>query len=155
MKQEVRKILGILALAFSIMFFALGMYFPILSTHTKVVFKFGYEEINIFRSVVMFFESRDYFFALIILMFTFILPIVEYASLIIRVFKNKTSKELQNRDKWNMLDVFLVALLLLNFKMTSNIIVMELKIGTTFIALAVIFRIMTIILLTKNKTEKV
>jgi uncharacterized paraquat-inducible protein A len=131
------------------------MYFPILATHTKVVFKFGYEEINIFDSVKMFFDSRDYFLAAVILLFTFIMPIVKYIKLIIRILKNKTSQILQNLDKWNMLDVFLVALLLLNFKMQSNIMIMELKIGTTFIVLAVIFRILTIILITNNKSEKI
>ncbi|MDR0294940.1 MAG: paraquat-inducible protein A [Prevotellaceae bacterium] len=47
----------------------------------------------------------------------FILPVFKYIELIIRVSKNKTSKILQNLDKWNMLDVFLVALLILNFKL--------------------------------------
>ena len=48
-------------------------------------------------------------------------------------------------DKWNMLDVFLVALLLLNFKMNGAIMAMDLEIGTTFIALAVLTRMFTII----------
>jgi len=49
-----------------------------------------------------------------------------------------------------MLDVFLVALLLLNFKMDSNIIVMKLKIGTNFIALAVILRMLSSYLIDKH-----
>jgi uncharacterized paraquat-inducible protein A len=136
-----------MSLALSIVFFALGMYFPLLSTHKQVVFAFGYKEINIFRSITLFFESREYFLAGVILVFTIILPVTEYIGLIIRIFKNKVLKILQHLDKWNMLDVFLVALLLLNFKMNSNIIVMHLKIGTTFIALAVIFRILTVVLI--------
>jgi uncharacterized paraquat-inducible protein A len=153
MTQEIRKIPGIFSLAFSIAFFALGMYFPILSTHTKVVFAFGYKEINIFDSVKMFFVDREYFLAAVILLFTFIMPLAKYIELIIRILKNTSSKTLQNLDKWNMLDVFLVALLLLNFKMQSKIMVMELKIGTTFIALAVIFRILTIILITNKENN--
>lgn len=141
-----------MSLTLSIAFFVLGMYFPILSTHTKIVFKFDYEEINIFDSVKMFSESKDYFLAGVILIFTFIIPLVKYIELIIRILRNRTSKTLQYWDKWNMLDVFLVALLLLNFKMQSKVMVMDLKIGTTFIALSVIFRILTINL-TTNKPE--
>jgi uncharacterized paraquat-inducible protein A len=152
MMRKTRKILGMFALTISIVFFALGMYFPILSTHTRVVFRFGYEELNIFRSVAMFFEYKEYFLAAVILIFTFVMPVLKYVELVIRYLKGTASKMLQNLDKWNMLDVFLVALLLLNFKMNSGIIVMQLKIGTTFIALAVIFRIVTICLIT-NKTE--
>jgi uncharacterized paraquat-inducible protein A len=149
---KTRKTLSIMSLTLSIAFFVLGMYFPILSTHTKIVFKFDYEEINIFDSVKMFSESKDYFLAGVILIFTFIIPLVKYIELIIRILRNRTSKTLQYWDKWNMLDVFLVALLLLNFKMQSKVMVMDLKIGTTFIALSVIFRILTINL-TTNKPE--
>jgi uncharacterized paraquat-inducible protein A len=150
MTQETRKIFGIFTLAFSIAFFALGMYFPILSTHTKVVFKFGYEEINIFDSIKMFFADREYFLAAVILVFTFIMPLAKYVELIIRILRNTSSKTLQNLDKWNMLDVFLVALLLLNFKMQSKVMVMELKVGTTFIALAVMFRILAVTFITNE-----
>jgi uncharacterized paraquat-inducible protein A len=103
----------------------------------------------------MFFKNKEYFFASVILVFTFIMPVVEYINLIFRMAFNKESKMMQHLDKWNMIDVFLVALLILNFKMNSNIIVMELRMGTTFIALAVIFRILTISLITNNKIEKI
>ena len=46
-----------------------------------------------------------------------------------------------------MIDVFLVAMLLLNFKMNSRFIVMRLEMGTNFIALAVLTRLVTILLL--------
>jgi len=77
---------------------------------------------------------------------------MEYIRLIfITILNKKSNNKLRHLDKWNMLDVFLVALLLLNFKMNSNFIVMQLKIGTTFIALAVIFRILTISLVANNE----
>jgi paraquat-inducible protein A len=154
MTADTRKILGTMVLAFSIAFFALGMYFPLLSTHTQLVFKFGYKEITVFKSIRMFFESKEYFLAIVIFLFTFLMPILEFISLLVRIFWNKTNRLLQHFDKWNMLDVFLVALLLLNFKMQSNIMVMQLKTGATFIALSVIFRIITITLLNSPKIKK-
>jgi hypothetical protein len=49
-----------------------------------------------------------------------------------------------------MLDVFVVALLLLNFKMQDGWIVMDMSLGSLFIALAVITRMLTIIILAKS-----
>ncbi|MDR2129746.1 MAG: paraquat-inducible protein A [Odoribacteraceae bacterium] len=154
MTRETKKTLGLFAFALSVAFFALGMYFPLLSTHKQIVFKFGYEEITVFDSVQLFFTEREYFLAIVILLFTFIIPVLKYVELTIRISRGKTSKTLQNLDKWNMLDVFLVALLLVNFKIQSNIMVMQLKIGTTFIALAVIFRILTITCIANDNKPK-
>ena len=154
MTQETGKIIGIIALTLSITFFALGMYFPLLSTHTQIIWRFRYEEITVFKSVQLFYESKEYFLATVILLFTFFVPVVEFSALTVRIFHNKTNHFLQHLDKWNMLDVFLVALLLLNFKMQSNIIVMRLKTGTTFVALSVIFRILAVIFIASDNKIK-
>jgi len=151
MTTKTKKVTGIATLTLSIVFFGLGIYFPLLSTHKQLIFKFSYQEINIFQSIAMFFESKEYFLGSVILVFTVVIPVIEYIRLIfITILNKKSSNKLRHIDKWNMLDVFLVALLLLNFKMNSNFLVMQLKIGTTFIALAVIFRILTISLVTNN-----
>ncbi|MDR1222570.1 MAG: paraquat-inducible protein A [Tannerella sp.] len=150
-----RKIISIITLALSILFFAMGVYFPLLSTKQQVLgVVLKYREVNLFDSIILFFGDREYLLAGIILIFTFLFPVLKYIELIIRTVLNKTNNVLQHLDKWNMLDVFLVALLLLNFKMNSSIIVMQLMAGTTFIALAVIFRILTISLLTNKSIEK-
>jgi uncharacterized paraquat-inducible protein A len=147
--MEIRQVTGISALALSILFFVLGVSFPLLSTKQKILgIVLDYQEVNLFDSIRMFYNDKEYLLAAVILVFTFIFPVFKYIELITRMILNKTSQALQNLDKWNMLDVFLVALLLLNFKISSNIIVMQLKVGTTFIALAVIFRILTITLTT-------
>ncbi len=153
MKVNAYKILASATLLISITFFILGMCFPILSTHTKLIVKFGYEEVNIFDSVRMFFESNEYFLGIIILLFTFVIPAVNSVLMMYRIISGKRPKHSLNLDKWNMLDVFIIALLLLNFKLQSNIMVMELKIGTTFIALSVIFRIITMILIERGRPE--
>ena len=148
-----RKAIGIVTLTLSILFFGLGVYFPLLSTKTQVLgINLNYQALNLFDSIRLFFKDKEYFLAGIILVFTFIIPATKYIELIFRTISNKeSSKATQHLDKWNMLDVFLVALLLLNFKMNSNFIVMELRMGTTFIALAVIFRILTITLIQNRK----
>ena len=138
-----------LILLISIVFFVLGLIYPLLSTKQQVLgIVLKYKEVRLFDSIRMFYESNDYLLSLIILLFTIVLPIIKFIELINRIHKfinipKKINNFLHFIDKWSMLDVFLVALLLLNFKMDSNIIVMKLKIGTTFIALSVIIRMLS------------
>ena len=102
---------------------------------------------TLFDSIKLFWESKEYLVALVILVFTFILPISKYFELGLRLITGKEYPVLHGVDKWNMIDVFLVAMLLLNFKMNSNFIVMRLENGTNFIALAVLTRLVTIALI--------
>ncbi len=136
--------LGTLFLSF--IAFWLGLWYPIISTKQHVFgFTLKYEEIRVTDSIKLFFESGDYLLAFIIAFFVVVMPIVKYVDLTGRLGllgkKWKLSKYLSAIDKWSMIDVFLVALLVLNYKMNSNIVVMKLKLGTTFIAVSVIFRI--------------
>lgn len=146
--MQKRLTLSLLLLT-SITFFVLGLIYPLLSTKQQVLgIVLKYKEVRLFDSIRMFYKSSDYLLALIIFLFTIVLPIIKFIELTNRVHKfinipKKTNAFLHLIDKWSMLDVFLVALLLLNFKMDSNIIVMKLKIGTTFIALSVIIRMLT------------
>ncbi len=152
------KLFIIFLLLSSISFFVLGLIYPILSTKKQVLgIVLNYQEVKLFDSVKMFYESNDYLLATIIFLFTIILPIIKFFELINRLlsfltFSKKTSRILHLLDKWSMLDVFLVALLLLNFKMDSNIIVMKLKLGTTLIAVSIILRMLSVTLMNyKNK----
>lgn len=130
-----------------------------LSTGYKV---FGHgvfmQDVNLLDSVVLFFESGDWFIAAIILLFTIVFPLLKYVEMGFRIFgkrkvasDSKWTKYVGSLDKWNMIDVFLVALLLLNFKMDYSIIKMELSLGATFVAIAVIMRIVTIIMIDRIK----
>ena len=155
--MKYRYICAGLMLLTSIIFFILGMYFPILTTKYSIWgMSFSEKAVNIFDSVILFFETKDYALAIVILLFTFIFPIVKYIELWIRLICDKlinslrTNIWLQNIDKWNMLDVFVVALLLLNFKLQDGVLTMDMSLGSLFIALAVITRMATIILLTNN-----
>ena len=142
-------------LAASIAFYVLGLIYPLMSTKYQVWgIPLKHQEVTLFDSVRMFWDSSEYLIASIILVFTFILPILKYIELALRVGTGRQFLKLQSVDKWNMIDVFLVALLLLNFKMNSRFIVMRLEWGTNFIALAVITRLVTILLLDGFGKEK-
>jgi len=94
------------SLFLSILFFVLGLVYPILSTKQSL-FGIGlkFQEVRLFDSVKMFFESGDYLLSGIIILFTIILPIVKFIELINRVFKfikfsKRTTNILHALDKW-------------------------------------------------------
>ena len=132
----------------SVLLFALGVSFPIMRTGYQI-FGIGLKnaEVNIFDSVALFYDSGDWFIATVILLFTFVLPATKYIELFVRLISRRFAANHLNIDKWNMIDVFLVALLLLNFKMNSSFVVMELEVGAVYIALAVITRIFAVMLI--------
>lgn len=141
-----RKALAAIVLAASVVLFILGLIFPLLATKKEL---FGllldYENIRLLDSVSIFMEEGDIFLGLVILVFTFIFPVLKYMDLGVRLIRYsvippKFSAILKFLDRWSMLDVFLVALLLLNAKMDSSIIVMDLKIGTTYLAISIVLR---------------
>ena len=143
-------------LAVSVTFYVLGLCYPLMSTKYQVFgFPLKHQEVTLFDSVRMFWESSEYLVASIILVFTFILPILKYVELALRLGTGRQFLKLQSVDKWNMIDVFLVAMLLLNFKMNSRFIVMQLEWGTNFIALAVLTRLVTILLVDRPFTNRV
>ena len=134
-------------LVVSVTFYVLGLVYPLMSTKYQVLgIQLRHQEVTLFDSVRMFWESSEYLVASIILMFTFILPVLKYIELGLRLATGRQFLRLQSVDKWNMIDVFLVAMLLLNFKMNSRFIVMRLEMGTNFIALAVLTRLAVILL---------
>ncbi len=152
-KDIIWKISVLIILIASIVCFGLGLYFPILSTHTKFIFEFGYTKVNIFDSIKLFFDTGEYFVGAIILLFTFIFPALNYIVLFIQVIVGKVFSYLPDLNKWNMLDVFVVALVLLNFKMqsASKIMIMQLQDGTTYIALAVVLRMIAVVLMSRRE----
>lgn len=154
------KYIAAVVLLGSVVLFVLGLVFPLLATKKEL---FGilldYQNIRLLDSVSIFIEGGDIFLGLVILMFTFIFPVLKYMDLGVRLIRYsaipaKLSSMLKLLDRWSMLDVFLVALLLLNAKMDSTIIVMDLKIGTTFLAISIVLRMIASELIVRGNTEK-
>ena len=151
---QTREYVAAAFLLASIVLYILGLSYPLMSTKSQVMgFQIRSQEVTLFDSVRMFWQSSDYLIAGIILVFTFIFPILKYIELVLRLATGKPFLKLQSVDKWNMIDVFLVAMLLLNFKMNSRFIVMRLEMGTNFIALAVLTRLATILLLDRTASR--
>ena len=150
---------AIITLFLSIVFFGLGVFSPLLSVSWQGCFGFGAYDSSIFGIIKKSFHFEDWFLAIVILVFTVVAPITRYVELTMRILQNKTKNILQSIYAWNILDVLLAALLFLNptkyIYSTTVSTVTGLKIGVIFILTAIMFRTLTMVLITKNKTDKV
>lgn len=144
-KYDDRKRLALILLMISLFFFGLGFLFPLLKTGYgigPVVLKAEY--IYLHSSFSYFFDKGELFIGLILLFFTIIFPIIKY----IFLFLTLSGKQLPNHrflstaleivNKWAMLDVFIVAVLLLNMKFDTTIIISDLQHGTTLFAISIV-----------------
>ena len=146
-----------MALTGSAIFYIMGLVYPIIFSKTAILgFTLEEEYMRLTDSIKFFWEQEDIFLAMVILVFTIVFPIVKYLDLSIRLIAPKALPRklvqiLKDLDKWSMLDVFLVALLILNFKFDTSMVKMELEVGTTFIALSVVLRMVASYLISRIK----
>ncbi|MGB0862879.1 MAG: paraquat-inducible protein A [Saprospiraceae bacterium] len=158
MKKISPKILPITLFTLSIGCFVLGLINPIL--HSSMFLGLKTQDIYLFGSVEYFYEEGEWFIGSILLIFTFIFPILKYivvfSKIIEKNFKGSRLLDvfIEIINKWAMLDVFVVALIIINMKMSSIIIVSKLQIGTTYFAASVIL-LMTCSLYLKYQTKQI
>ena len=137
----------------SVCFFILGLSTPIMATKKQLLgIVLDYQQIKLFDSVKIFYENGEFLLATIIFLFTIILPTFKFLEILNRALglirvPQRIDRLLHMLDKWSMLDVFLIALLLLNFKMNSTILVMQIKNGTLFLAIAILLRMLVSVIM--------
>lgn len=129
----------------SLLFFCLGFLYPILQTGFHVgPFTLKKEFIYLGTSFSYFFNNGEIFIGIILLLFTIIFPAAKYIFLFTTLYGKKTNHHpliiivLEIINKWAMLDVFVVAVLILNMKFDSKFIIAKLEIGTSLFAISVI-----------------
>lgn len=145
MKKISPKILPMSLFILSIGCFVLGLANPILRSSMFLGLKV--QDIYLFGSVEYFFAEGEWFIGSILLIFTFIFPILKYIIVFSKIIgKNFEGSRLLDIfieiiSKWAMLDVFVVALIIINMKMGSIIIVSKLQSGTGYFAASIILLI--------------
>ncbi len=125
----------------AIAFYFTGLFTPLYKSEHFIFFK---DEISLWNSIGSLFEYQETYLAILILVFTIILPVVKF--LLILAGLLLPSGDLVQRlnhwmsviSKWSMLDVFIVALLFLTLKFDSRIVKMELKSGIVWFSLSII-----------------
>lgn len=145
--MPVSKIIIVLLWMASVTFFVLGLTHPILETGLGFLYglvTINHEYIYLSGAFRYFFEKGEVFIGLLLLLFTIIMPILKYVFLLLAIFnvRFKTQKAfmivLDVVNKWSMLDVFVVALLILNMKFGSKVIISNLANGATYFAVSVV-----------------
>ena len=150
-----RKFIPVIIYLTSITFFILGLIHPIMGT--KLFLRIAREDVYLLGSVQTFFDQGEWFLGSIILVFTFILPIGKYIFLGLRLLgvvlpqQKAVSYGMEIINKWAMLDVFVVAVFILNLKFDSLIIVTSLKAGTTYFALSILLLMTCSFILSKQE----
>jgi paraquat-inducible protein A len=131
----------------SFIFYLLGLFTPLYtSTHFYIFSK----ESTLFQSILLLFNHREIYLGALIFIFTIFLPIIEFVVVFIKLFKmgktisKKYVKFLTLLSKWSMLDVFVVAVILINLKFDSRIIDMKLGQGIIWFSLSVILLLISL-----------
>jgi paraquat-inducible protein A len=144
-KRDYQKWIALLLLITSALFFCMGFMFPLLKTGYGIgPFTLRSDYIYIGTSFRYFFNNGEVFIGALLLFFTIIFPVVKYIFLFVTLLgfhhpeRRFLSTVLEIINKWAMLDVFVVALLILNMKFDSTIIVSKLQSGTTLFAISVV-----------------
>ena len=142
--QDKRSI-AILLLVVSAFFFVLGFMFPILQSGYGIGFiRLKTEYIYLSTAFRFFFDKGEVFIGFLLLFFTIIFPVLKYIFLFFTLLGKRLPRHqlmttaLEIINKWSMLDVFIVALVILNMKFDSVIIVSKLESGTTLFAISVV-----------------
>jgi uncharacterized paraquat-inducible protein A len=125
----------------SIVFFILGITFPLFTTTKLVFFE---SEFNFFSSLKLFLDLEEYFLFVIILSFTLIFPTSKYLLLILaRLLEiKKITIVVHKLAKWSMLDVYVVAIMLLVLKIEGGIVAFNIQIGTYFLTISIILSLL-------------
>ena len=146
MKNEKdKKGVALIILFASILFFAMGFMYTLLQTgYGFGPFQLKTEQIYLSTSFRYFFDKGALFIGLLLLFFTIIFPILKYIFLLLTLLGQRfprhhyVSTVLEIINKWSMLDVFVVAVLILNMKFDSTFIISKLGSGTTLFAISVV-----------------
>lgn len=143
--KEDSRTLALIILAASALFFVMGFLFPLLKTGYGIgPFTLKEDNIYLFSSFRYFFGQGEVFIGLLLLVFTIIFPIIKYIFLLATLLGRKLRQHhrlhtvLDLVNKWAMLDVFVVALIILNMKFDSRIIISRLQPGTTLFSISVV-----------------
>ncbi|HSU27720.1 MAG TPA: paraquat-inducible protein A [Chitinophagaceae bacterium] len=140
-----KKVLTLTLLAISVFFFIMGLTHPILQSGFSLgPFRFQQDYIYLGTSYQYFFNQDEYFIGFLLLFFTIIFPIIKYIFILLTLLGLRIRGHhflgvmMEIINKWAMLDVFVVAVLILNLKFNSTLIISKLENGTTFFGISVL-----------------
>jgi len=151
-------IIAVVVYIVSVIFFIMGITHPIMGSEVLLGLKSS--EIYLIDSFEYFYKREEFVLGTILLVFTIILPIAKYLFLMVMLLKVSLPNlrwihhTLEIVNKWAMLDVFIVALLIMTFKFESTLIDNYVMIGTTYFAVSIILLMSSSYLVLKMNKRK-
>ena len=136
----------LIGLFVSALCFVLGFFYPILISKTTVLsFTLNSKSIYLIDTIELFYKEGDWFMVTIIGVTTIIFPVFKYVDLINRILEvipvtEFYEKLMSQLDKWSMIEVFVIALVILSIKTNSNFMSLSIKSGVYFLCLSVLVR---------------
>ncbi len=141
----------------SLVFYILGLFTPLYtSTHFYIFSK----ESTLAQSILLLFKNHELYLGILILLFTILLPLIKFTVVVINLLSkddysgNVFFRFISIVSKWSMLDVFVVAVLLLNMKFDSRIIDMKLGSGIIWFSLSIILLMISVTLFDRKRSAK-
>lgn len=142
-----KKIILLLLLLASGACFIVGLNRPILETGLGFLYGLitvNHEYIYLSTAYRYFFDKGEVFIGVLLLAFTIIIPMLKYIFLSLAIFNVRFKSQqafmitLDVLNKWSMLDVFVVALIIMNMKFNSKFIISNMKSGAGWFAASVL-----------------
>lgn len=150
--------LGLLLIGLlSVIFFFVGVHKPVFQS-TK--FWFWEEQVSLVHSIEALMQANEAFVGIIVLVFTLIFPIIKFLYMFWGILANpsplalRINKVLSFLGKFSMIDVFVLALLLLNLKFDTEVIDMELRVGVVWFALSIVLNMVVTAVVVFRKPNK-
>lgn len=136
----------------------IGIHTPVFHS-TK--FWFFEDEVTLIQSTSAFFDSGEHFIGAVVLIFTLIFPMIKLAYMFWMILSVpspvslRINKILAVLGKYSMLDVFVLALLLLNLKFDSQLLDMTLKSGIVWFTVSILLNMLVTSFLVFRQAQKV
>lgn len=143
------RLILLLATGISLACFLKGLHAPAFWSQKFFLWK---EETSLVESIRVFINDGEIFLTVVLLLFTLFFPFIKYMYIIWSLQsepgkKNvRLYKSLSFFSKWSMLDVFVIALVIVNMKWDSEIITMELRYGVILFAVSIILQTLVMML---------
>lgn len=141
-KSYIRRIEWQFLILCIILYFT-GLFTPLYSTEKLKIFD---DQVSLWNSIGLLMEYDEIYLGIIVFIFTILFPVTKFCSLTIEFIypgfnKSKLFRIMSQFGKFSMLDVFIVAVLLLNIQFKSVLTDMKLEEGIVFFSLSVILSI--------------
>ena len=112
-----------------------------------------HKDVSLIETIQLLFDYQEFYLGILLVLFTFVFPVAKFITIYLApILKshNKIIKVSAELNKWSMLDVFVVSLILINFKFAGGLVQIQIQSGLIFFSLSIILMALNFYLIRKN-----